>query len=212
MRKHYSAAFKAQLVLELLKEEALTQLAAEHQVHPNQLRNWRDAVTGNLATLFEKDVKISELTARHEREREQLFAEIGKLTTQLAWLKKNAAQLIKRSERLKLIDRTSAAELSVSTQANLLGIARSSIYYKPQPPSAAEIDIKHRLDELYTEYPFCGSRRADRRFESRRFSGESETNPTVFARNGFGGDLSASEKVALRWRRFGASNLSVFIE
>lgn len=89
MRKHYPAAFKAQLVLELLKEEKpLTQLAAEHQVHPNQLRNWRDAVTGNLVQLFEKDVKISELTLRHEQEREQLFAEIGKLTTQLTWLKK----------------------------------------------------------------------------------------------------------------------------
>ncbi len=43
MKKHYTAAFKAKLVLELLKEEkTLSQLASEHQVHPNMLRQWRD--------------------------------------------------------------------------------------------------------------------------------------------------------------------------
>ena len=35
MRKHYTTAFKAKLVLELLKEtKSLSQLAAEHKVHP----------------------------------------------------------------------------------------------------------------------------------------------------------------------------------
>jgi transposase-like protein len=43
MKKHYTSAFKAKLVLELLKEnKSLSQLAAEHKVHPNQLRHWRD--------------------------------------------------------------------------------------------------------------------------------------------------------------------------
>ncbi len=94
MRKHYSPAFKAKLVLELLKEEKpLTQLAAEHQVHPNQLRNWREAAVSNLSQLFEKDIKIAELNVRHETEREQLFAEIGRLTTQLTWLKKKCGAI-----------------------------------------------------------------------------------------------------------------------
>jgi putative transposase len=33
------------------------------------------------------------------------------------------------------------------------------LYYQPRPPSAEEIAIKHRIDELYTAYPFYGSRR-----------------------------------------------------
>jgi len=41
----------------------------------------------------------------------------------------------------------------------LLGISRSSLYYQPRPPSQEEITIKHRIDELYTEYPFYGSRK-----------------------------------------------------
>jgi putative transposase len=33
------------------------------------------------------------------------------------------------------------------------------LYYQPVPPSAEEIAIKHRLDELYTQCPFYGSRK-----------------------------------------------------
>lgn len=45
------------------------------------------------------------------------------------------------------------------TQAVLLGLARSGLYYRPVQPGAEEVRIKHRLDELYTAHPFYGSRR-----------------------------------------------------
>lgn len=60
---------------------------------------------------------------------------------------------------MRLIERGGEVQLSVAEQAQLLGISRSSWYYKPVAPSAEEIKIKHRLDELYTEYPFFGFRR-----------------------------------------------------
>lgn len=44
-------------------------------------------------------------------------------------------------------------------QAELLNVSRSSLYYQPVAPSAEEIALKHRIDELYTAYPFYGSRR-----------------------------------------------------
>lgn len=52
-----------------------------------------------------------------------------------------------------------SAELSLKTQAELLGISRSSLYYCPPPPSPEEVAIKHRIDEIYTRWPFYGSRR-----------------------------------------------------
>lgn len=52
-----------------------------------------------------------------------------------------------------------SAELSLKTQAELLGISRSSLYYCSLPPSAEEVAIKHRIDEIYTRWPFYGSRR-----------------------------------------------------
>jgi putative transposase len=50
-------------------------------------------------------------------------------------------------------------ELSLKKQAELLSISRSSLYYQPVAPPAEEIKLKHRIDELYTSYPFYGSRR-----------------------------------------------------
>jgi putative transposase len=50
-------------------------------------------------------------------------------------------------------------ELSITTQAELLGLNRTSLYYEPVPISAEELAIKHRIDELYTAYPYLGSRK-----------------------------------------------------
>lgn len=50
-------------------------------------------------------------------------------------------------------------ELPLSEQAELLSLSRASLYYKGVEPSAAEIAIKHRIDELYTAHPFYGSRK-----------------------------------------------------
>lgn len=91
MRKQYTTAFKAKLVLELLKEsKSLSQLAAEHKVHPNVLRQWRDAAVQELPTLFDKKDHATDLVAAHERQVEELYAEIGRLTTHVAWLKKKS--------------------------------------------------------------------------------------------------------------------------
>jgi putative transposase len=56
-----------------------------------------------------------------------------------------------------MVDR--AAALSVAEQCEVLSLNRASLYYKGRPPSAQEVAIKHRIDELYTRYPFYGSRR-----------------------------------------------------
>jgi len=51
------------------------------------------------------------------------------------------------------------SELTIQTQAELLSLNRTSLYYAPVPVSAEELAIKHRIDELYTAYPFYGSRK-----------------------------------------------------
>lgn len=63
-----------------------------------------------------------------------------------------------RDERLALLDQE-ARELPLKTQAELLGLNRSSLYYMPVPPSPEEVALKHRIDEIYTDHPFYGSRR-----------------------------------------------------
>jgi putative transposase len=58
-----------------------------------------------------------------------------------------------------LVEWGGQAELPVSQQAELLGLSRGHLYYKPAPPDAREVLVKRRLDELYTEAPFLGSRK-----------------------------------------------------
>lgn len=49
-------------------------------------------------------------------------------------------------------------ELPVSRQARELGISRSSVYSLPRPPSARDLKLMRRIDELHLDYPFAGSR------------------------------------------------------
>jgi putative transposase len=55
-----------------------------------------------------------------------------------------------------MIDRSHA--LPISKQAKALNISRGSVYYQPQPASAADLAIMRRMDELHLDFPFAGSR------------------------------------------------------
>jgi len=55
-----------------------------------------------------------------------------------------------------MIDRSH--ELPLTRQAQVLKLSRSSLYYRPQPVSAADLAIMRRIDELHLEHPFAGSR------------------------------------------------------
>jgi len=67
---------------------------------------------------------------------------------------------LSHEQRAALVERESR-ELPLTQQAELLSVSRSSLYYHPREPSAEEIAIKHRIDELYTQYPFYGSRKIE---------------------------------------------------
>jgi putative transposase len=68
-----------------------------------------------------------------------------------------------RDEVLALFDRDTnsvgSMGLSMRAQAALLGLSRNRLYYQPLPPSAQELAIKRRIDEIYTAHPFYGIRR-----------------------------------------------------
>ena len=52
--------------------------------------------------------------------------------------------------------------LSLSRQCTLLGLSRSALYYTPLGESAATLTLLRRIDELYLQYPFYGSRQMAR--------------------------------------------------
>jgi putative transposase len=63
-----------------------------------------------------------------------------------------------REERIAFLERE-ATELPLTMQSELLNLNRSSVYYPPRPPSAREVTLKHRIDEIYTKTPVYGARK-----------------------------------------------------
>jgi len=49
-------------------------------------------------------------------------------------------------------------KLSIQKQVRLLGLSRSSFYYRPRAVSEADLKLMRQIDELHLEYPFAGSR------------------------------------------------------
>ena len=55
-----------------------------------------------------------------------------------------------------MIDRTQS--LSITRQAQFVGISRRSVYYRPQSVSDKDLGLMHRIDKLHLEHPFMGAR------------------------------------------------------
>ena len=50
-------------------------------------------------------------------------------------------------------------KMSVSRQCDLLGLPRSTLYYRERGPNAEDLALMRLLDEQFTKTPFYGSRR-----------------------------------------------------
>ena len=159
-RKQYPSALKAKIVLEALGEtKTVVQLAAEHQIHPNLIAKWKQTAVADLSTLFERGTVRDEKAQVQEAKLAELYQEIGKLTTQVNGLKKNLVSNRTPEQRRALVERDTSAELPLNWQAALLCIWRARLYYRARPIREQEVALKHRLDVLYTAYPFLGSRK-----------------------------------------------------
>jgi putative transposase len=91
-RLRIAASQKAQIVLEAIREDrSVAQIAAENSIHPNQIHKWKKQALEDFAQLFEEDRKGERAReAEHEKQLNELYAEIGRLSAQLSWLKKKS--------------------------------------------------------------------------------------------------------------------------
>ena len=89
-RKSHPAAFKAQMALAAMKgDKTVNELASLHGVHPTMIHAWKKQLVSNAEELFQSGVRPS--SAEHETLQAQLYEQIGRLKTELDWLKKKAA-------------------------------------------------------------------------------------------------------------------------
>ena len=93
-RRNFSAEFKTNLVLQLLKgEKELNVLAVENDIQPNLLRNWKKEFLTNASLAFDNK-REDNLREKLAEERKEYAKKVGQLTMQVDWLKKKSEEVI----------------------------------------------------------------------------------------------------------------------
>lgn len=86
-RRRFTAEFKAKVALEAIRgERTLSDLATKHQLHPNQITQWKRQAIENLAKAF--DDKATDAQIGREAEVTKLHAKIGQLVIERDFLAK----------------------------------------------------------------------------------------------------------------------------
>ena len=157
-RRNFSAKFKSDLVLEVLKgEKELNVIATENNIQPNLLRNWKKEFLEKASVVF-NDTREENLKEKLSEERKEgrPAHHAGRL------VKKNLRKCLDLTTRVNLVrslhSTTEKPEIPVSVTADLCGINRSSIYYSGKPVSDTELECKEIIDHLHTDHPTWGAR------------------------------------------------------
>lgn len=134
-RGKYTPEFKAKIVLEVLQgERELGAIAAENNLNPNMVRNWKAEFVENASSIFEEHGKADREVKRKEaaaaKERDKMLKTIGQLTVERNFLQDCFCAVGKPVPEL---DPENNAELSVRRQCELLGISHSSLDVSVEP-------------------------------------------------------------------------------
>ena len=88
IRRNHPPAFKAQVVLALLKEEkTISEICSQFCIHHTQATKWKGKAVDNLSHLFD-DKLIGDRIKEKDHIIDDLYREIGQLKMELEWLKK----------------------------------------------------------------------------------------------------------------------------
>src|SRR5450756_1271494 len=154
-RSRHSTEFKAKVALEAIKgQRTMNELAGEYGVHPGQIAQWKRQVLEELPGLFAS--KRAKEARGEEELKASLYQQIGQLKVELDWLKK---KLELPAEAKRSLIEPGQQSLSVVQQCELVGLARSSLYYEPRGVSEGSLLLMRLMDEQYTRTPFYGIRR-----------------------------------------------------
>jgi transposase-like protein len=96
-RRNFTAKFKSDLVLEVLKgEKDLNTIATENNIQPNLLRNWKKEFLDNASIDFDnkREDNLREKLASERKEKTEYAKKVGQLTMQVDWMKKKSEEML----------------------------------------------------------------------------------------------------------------------
>jgi len=155
----YTAQQKANVVLELIKEEkTLNELATQYKVTPKTIQNWKKQFLANASKVFEDDSSSNkEELKKLQSENDELAKTLGRTTVERDWAVKKLKSL-DLSDKKDLVESKLTTKISMTRQANLIELNRSALYYKPVEFSNIDLQILNKIDEIYTDNPEYGYR------------------------------------------------------
>ncbi len=87
-RRKFSAGFKAKVAIEALKErKTLSELAAQYELHPNQISQWKQELLSRSEEVF--SIKKKKEKGEEAIPTKELYAKIGQLEMERDFLKKS---------------------------------------------------------------------------------------------------------------------------
>ena len=161
-RRKHSPAFKSKVALEAMKgEQTAAELAARFEVHPNQIQTWKKALVDGAAVIFDQGNGTNKGKEQKNKNNDalvaRLYQQIGQLKVERGFLGGKVRSMTP-AQRRELTDRQHR-HLSIVRQCQLMGVSRSSLYYRPKETSQQDLSLMQAMDRQYLETPFYGSRR-----------------------------------------------------
>ncbi|QLH14373.1 MULTISPECIES: IS3 family transposase [Paracoccus] len=158
-RRRFTAEFKAKVALEAIRgERTISELATKHQLHPNQITQWKRQAIENLAKAF--DDKASDAQVGREAEVTKLHAKIGQLVVERGFFGQSLRSL--SLDRRRMMIDPDHERLSIRRQCELVSISRASFYRQPAGESPENLELMRVIDGAFMETPWYGSRQMAR--------------------------------------------------
>ena len=158
--RNFSAEAKTKIVLEVLKEElTIAQLSSKYEVTGKTIQNWKKQFLNNAFLAFEPVKAVSEYKDQINElkvQNDELAKALGKTTVERDWLAGKLSSLDLSNKKSLVAPKLQV--LSKTRQCELLGVSRSSVYYKAEVMSPYNLSILNRIDEIYTDNPDYGYR------------------------------------------------------
>ena len=130
----YSAEFKTKIVLEVLKgDKTINEIASEYNIIPKNIQNWKNIFLANAVVAMEPAKAVKEYKDEIEKlkaKNDEYAKIVGKLTVENNWMSGKLKSL--DSKKRQDIVEFKLSDISITRQSELLGVARSGLYYLPK--------------------------------------------------------------------------------